>query len=101
MKLLHFYKYGSSTQNKKKCVVIIYFINLVLDPKSSTDWVTTISFFNNLDDKYIHIWFVKAPEEYNFIAYNVSLMKIVSSEDTVHEKEERETVEKTGISEVN
>ena len=62
--------------------------------------MTTISFFNNLHDKYIWIWFVKAPEEYNFIYYNVSLMKIVSGKDADHGHEIREIVNRTGISEV-
>jgi hypothetical protein len=65
----------------------------------SADWKTTISYYNNLEDYYIQIWFVPAPEKYNFVEYNVTLDKVLKNEGT--EYEERESIYNNRITEVS
>lgn len=63
------------------------------------DWITTISYFSNIEDMYIRIWFVAAPVEYKFSQYNVLLEKILSGEET--DFEDRITIEDIRISQVD
>ncbi|XP_052100070.1 uncharacterized protein LOC127734283 [Mytilus californianus] len=60
------------------------------------DWVTTISYHNDVKNRYIRIWFVHAPDEYSFSEYMVTLEMIISGEDT--NKEHRDVIEEHRIS---
>ncbi|XP_076085853.1 uncharacterized protein LOC143056614 isoform X1 [Mytilus galloprovincialis] len=66
---------------------------------ASSDWITTISYFNNIDDMYIRIWFVAAPVEYKFSQYIVSLEQIKSGEET--DFEDRNVTEESRVSKVD
>lgn len=42
---------------------------------ATTDWITTISYYNNIKENYIKIWFAKAPVEYRFTKYVITLRR--------------------------
>ncbi|CAC5407535.1 unnamed protein product [Mytilus coruscus] len=64
-----------------------------------SDWLTTISYHNDIKNKYIRIWFVAAPVEYRFLEYTVRLEIIRSGEGTSFE--DRDVIEKNKISQTN
>ncbi|CAG2218527.1 unnamed protein product [Mytilus edulis] len=66
---------------------------------AQSDWLTTISYHNDIRKKYIRIWFVKAPVEYRFLEYTVKLEIIRSGEGTSFE--DRDEVERNKISQTN
>lgn len=53
--------------------------------KAPADWLTTISYYNNLQGAYIRFWFVLAPSKFGFLEYNVRLEQILAMENTTQE----------------
>lgn len=65
----------------------------------SADWITTIAYHNDVNNGYIRIWFVQAPNEYLFSKYLVTLEMILTGEDT--REEHRNKTEELKISKVS
>ncbi|XP_063412824.1 uncharacterized protein LOC134695473 isoform X2 [Mytilus trossulus] len=62
----------------------------------SADWITTISYHNDVNNRYIRIWFLHALDKYSFSEYMVTLEMIISGEDT--SEEHRNKIEELNIS---
>lgn len=56
------------------------------------DWLTTIAYYNNIEERYIRVWFIHAPAQYNFLLYSVTLEQIwVKENSSLEERNITET----------